>query len=72
MACCAVKEKLPAEEKPAPVQQRVGQELAAPVLTAPFGLLFTVEPTEARRAPRELFAGGHGRAPLAVSCIRLV
>jgi len=72
MACCAVKEKQPAEEKPAPVQQRVGQELAAAVTAAPFALLFTCAPTEARQAPRGVFADGHAPKPLAASCIRLI
>lgn len=72
MPCCAVKEKQPAEEKPAPVQQQVGQELAAAVTAAPFILLFTCEPAEARRAPRELFAAGHAPEPLSASCIQLI
>jgi hypothetical protein len=72
MPCCAVKEKQPAEEKPAPVQGRVGQELAAAVTSAPFALLFTCAPTEARRAPRGVFADGYPPEPLAISCIQLI
>ena len=72
MACCAAKEKQPAQETPAPVGQRVGQEVAAAVMTAPFSVLFRLEPTEARRAPRALFADGHAPEPLAASCIRLI
>lgn len=72
MPCCAMDRKQPAPEKPAPVQPRVGQELAAAVLTAPFSVLFTFAPTEARRAPRALFADGHAPEPLAVNCIQLI
>jgi len=67
MACCAAREK-----QPAPVQQRVGQDLSAAVTAAPFSLLFTFEPTEPKRAPRSSIANGHAPEPLAASCIRLI
>ena len=72
MGCCAMKDKQPAEQKPAPVQQQVGQDLATAVTAAPFSLLFTFAPTEAKRVPRAFFAEGHAPGPLAVSCIRLI
>ena len=71
-ACCAMKAKQPAEQQPAPVQHRVGQDLAAAVAAAPFSLLFTFGPTEAKRAPRASFADWHAPGPLAASCIRLI
>ncbi len=72
MACCAVKGKQPAHEQPAPVQQRVGQDLAGTLTAAPFSVLYTFAPTEAKRAPRALFADGHAPDPLAASCIQLI
>ena len=72
MACCAAKGKQPAEELPAPVQRQVGQELAAAVTATPFSVLFAFGPTEAKRAPRALFADGHSPEPLAASCIWLI
>jgi hypothetical protein len=72
MACCAVKGKQPAPEQPAPVQQRVGQDLAVTLTTVPFSVLYTFAPTEAKRAPRALFAEGHAPDPLAASCIQLI
>jgi hypothetical protein len=72
MACCGAAEKQPPQKRPAPVQQRVGQELAAAVLDTPFSVLFTIAPAEARRAPRALFADRHSPAPLAAGCIRLI
>jgi len=72
MACCAAKQKQPAEREPAPVQQQVAQDVADAVKAAPFSLLFTFGPTEAKRAPRALFADGHSPEPLAAGCIRLI
>jgi hypothetical protein len=72
MACCAMQKGQPAQEKPAPLAQRVGQEIAATVLNAPFSVLFTWAPAEVKRAPRELFAGGHGPEPRSASCIQLI
>jgi hypothetical protein len=72
MACCAVKEKQPAGEQRTPVQQQVGRDIGAAVTTTPFSVLFTFGPTEAKRAPRALFAAGHAPEPLAASCIWLI
>jgi hypothetical protein len=72
MACCAVKGKQPAQEQPAPVQQRVGQDLALTFAATPFSVLYTFAPTEAKRAPRKLLADGHAPDPLAASCIQLI
>ena len=71
MACCA-KGKQPAGEQRTPVQQQVGREIAAAVTATPFSVLFTLGPTEAKRAPRALFAAGHAPEPLAASCIWLI
>jgi hypothetical protein len=67
MACCARKEK-----EPAPVQQKVGRELAAALAEVRFDVLFTLVPAEARRAPRALFADRHSPEPLSAGCIRLI
>jgi hypothetical protein len=58
--------------RPAPIPQRIGQDLAAAVTAAPFSVLFTIAPSEARRAPRALFADRHSPEPLAAGCIRLI
>ena len=60
------------KKQPAPVQRQVGLDLANAFTAAPFSLLFTFEPAEARRAPHTLFADWHAPAPLAASCIRLI
>jgi hypothetical protein len=59
-------------EQPAPVQQRVGQELAAALTAAPFAVLYTLRPVEVKRAPRALFADRHSPEPRAASCIQLI
>ena len=64
--------KQPANHQPAPVQQRVGQDLSATVASAPFSLLFTFSPTESKRATRALFADRHAPGPLSVGCIQLI
>jgi len=69
-SCCAINGRTP--EQPAPVHQRVGQDLATAVAVMPVSVLFTLAPPQARRAPRELFGHGHSLAPLAASCIRLI
>ena len=72
MPCCAQHGRQPAQDQPAPVQRRVGQELSAALTAVPFSVLFTCVPVEPVRAPRELFAGGHAPEPLAAGCIRLI
>ena len=72
MPCCAMNGAQPARDQPAPVQQQVGHDLGAAIIAAPFSLLFTFAPNEAKRAPRAFFAGGHSPAPLLASCIRLI
>jgi len=72
MPCCAMHKNVPAQEKPAPVQQGAGQELAAAITSAPFSVLYTFSPTEPKRAPRALFADGHAPEPLSASCIQLI
>ena len=71
MKCCAAREKQPAE-KPAPVQQRVGREIATTVTAAPFSVLYAFGPAEVKRAPRALFANGHAPEPRVASCIQLI
>jgi hypothetical protein len=70
--CCAMGEKRSGEEQPAPVQQRVGQDLSAAVMAKTVIVWFTLRPAETGRAPRLLVAGGHAPEPLAASCIRLI
>jgi len=68
--CCAVKGK--AQERPAPVQQRVGQDLTMAVGVMPSLVLFTLARPEVKQAPRELLGHEHSLAPLVASCIRLI
>jgi len=70
--CCAAGGKRSGEEQPAPVQQRVGQDLSAAVVAKTVTVWFTLRPVETERAHGRLVAGGHAPEPLAASCIRLI
>jgi len=72
MECCAAKGKQPAQEQPAPFQQRVGQDISAAVMAKSIFVWFTLRPLEGNWTPRRLAAGGHAPEPLAASCIRLI
>jgi hypothetical protein len=72
MPCCAARSKNAPEEKPAPVPQRTGQELAATLASAPFSLLFTLAPTEPRPVSVSAISAAHSPEPLRAGCILVI